>query len=161
MPNWVKTIVRVAGSKADKLAIKELVKGKDSEFDFNKIIPTPDNIFQGNLGAEEMKKYGKNNWYDWDCANWGTKWNASEAYASEDGSRYDFQTAWSVAEPVLEALSKKFPKVKITCRYADEDIGSNCGTLTFLAGELVDEEYPDDGRKSKSFATRVWGYQNC
>ena len=33
--------------------------------DFNKVIPMPDYIFQGNLGMAEREKYGKENWYDW------------------------------------------------------------------------------------------------
>ena len=157
MPNWVKTKLAVAGSKEDKLAIKALVKGEEKDFDFNKVVPTPDDIFQGDIGQAEQEKYGDKNWYDWNCKNWGTKWNACRSSASDDGSHYEFETAWSVASPVLEALSAKFPKAKITCRYADEDIGQNCGTLTFLGGEPVGECYPDDGPVSVRFAKRVWG----
>ena len=34
-------------------------------FDFNKVIPMPDDIYRGDLGPKEQKIYGKKNWYDW------------------------------------------------------------------------------------------------
>lgn len=154
MPNYVKAIVRVYGAKADKLAIKALVKSEIRDFDFNKIIPTPDDIFQGPVGEEERKKYGKNNWYDWDLSNWGTKWNAFCITAHEGGSRYDFQTAWSFPLPVLKELSKRFPKAKIVCRYADEDIGRNCGTVTLIGG-MEETVFPSE-ETAKAFAHKVW-----
>ena len=40
-------------------------------FDFNKVIPMPDDIYRGDLGPKEQKIYGKKNWYDWSCWNWG------------------------------------------------------------------------------------------
>lgn len=68
-----------------------------------------------------------------------------------------FQTAWSCPLPILQVLALKFPEVGFVVKYADEDIGSNCGTLTFRGGELVNEEHPH-GAEATQFAYRVNGY---
>jgi hypothetical protein len=81
-----------------------------SVFDFNKIIPMPDDIFRGNLGAEEREKYGNKNWYDWSCDNWGTKWPACDAEITEETDteiHYRFLTAWDAPRPIVDALRKK------------------------------------------------------
>jgi hypothetical protein len=38
---------------------------------------------------------------------------------------------------VLVKVSERFPDEAITVTYADEDIGSNCGTFTLKAGQMV------------------------
>jgi hypothetical protein len=38
---------------------------------------------------------------------------------------------------VLEALSKRFPEDTIEVQYADEDIGSNCGSYSLKDGLVV------------------------
>lgn len=68
---------------------------------------------------------------------WGTKWNAYDQVIDLGAGELSFDTAWSCPIPVLIELSKRHPDDVITVRYADEDIGSNCGTLKLKAGETV------------------------
>ncbi|MHC8408341.1 DUF1281 family ferredoxin-like fold protein [Pseudomonas sp. TMB3-21] len=68
---------------------------------------------------------------------WGTKWNAYAQVIDLDANELSFDTAWSCPLPVLTELSKRHPDDEITVRYADEDLGSNCGTVTLKAGETV------------------------
>lgn len=42
-------------------------------------------------------------------------------------------------------------------RWADEDIGMNCGQRTYQGGQIIDEYYPDYGRRSVDFACDVKG----
>ncbi len=79
------------------------------------------------------KKFGTDNWYDWKCFNWGTKWGAYSIEQGE-GNSIIFTTAWSTAYPVILELSKMFPEVTITLEYADEDFGYNCGLIEFTDG---------------------------
>lgn len=79
MPNHVTTILTVSGDDAQNQAMFEAIKNDKvgiGSLDFSKVIPFPDNIYQGNLGSEERAKYGKDNWYDWNIDHWGTKWNS-------------------------------------------------------------------------------------
>ena len=71
---------------------------------------------------------------------WGTKWNAYDQVINLDASELSFDTAWSCPMPVLQELSKRHPDEEITVRYADEDLGSNCGTVRLKAGETVSFE---------------------
>lgn len=89
--------------------------------------------------------------HDMDFArkHWGTKWNACDASADVDAGTAEFDTAWSCPNPVFEALSKKFPDDLIEVTFADEDIGSNCGTFSLKAGEEVSSDIaPSWGNQS-------------
>lgn len=68
---------------------------------------------------------------------WGTKWNACDPHHDISAGTAQFDTAWSCPEPLLIALSKRFPNEEIAVTYADEDIGSNCGEFTLLNGEMI------------------------
>ena len=68
MPNWCAVSIRIEGHNND---ITDLYKslntpnerGNVVSFSFFQPVPRP------------YKE--DNNWYSWNCANWGTKWDAS------------------------------------------------------------------------------------
>lgn len=86
---------------------------------------------------------------DWSREVWGTKWNAGSAERKDD--HVQFETAWSTPAPVFIALSAKHPKDEIRVLYADEDWGSNCGTMILRSGEVVERIAGDLG-----FALDLW-----
>lgn len=138
MPNYCYNSLSISGSNETLKKIYNLVHSDDNEFDFEKIIPMPDYIFRGSLGAEEEKIYGKNNWYDWSIEHWGTKWNSCDAHCdwSPDFLEYDFETAWSPCEPVIKALATMFPDTKIFYNYSE---GGMCflGKQEFENGRMT------------------------
>ena len=71
---------------------------------------------------------------------WGTKWNACNQAVNLDAQEFEFETAWSCPRPIYKALSAKFPDATIIVRFADEDIGSNCGTIAWKGGEVSTED---------------------
>lgn len=103
-------------------------------------------------GFFNIKRYKARDWYEWSIENWGTKWNGGDTVVDSD--IIEFQTAWSTPVPVFIELSKCMKDVAITVDYADEDIGSNCGTLEILNGEVT-ESKPENPRQ---FACDLWGY---
>lgn len=103
-------------------------------------------------GFFNIKRYGERDWYEWSIKHWGTKWNGYETVV--DCCGIEFQTAWSTPVPVFVELSKRLKNIVITVDYADEDIGSNCGTLEILNGEISEFE-PENPRQ---FACNLWGY---
>lgn len=134
MPNHVTNRIYFPPNIKKEMIEKLTLVDEDGQIyvDFNNLIPTPDYIYQGNLRLEEMKKYGKNNWYDWRCENWGTKWNAYETQISED--YIQFRTAWNMPTPVLKKLSEIFQDVKIVVLMSDEGLLDNYGVI-FKNGE--------------------------
>lgn len=98
---------------------------------------------------------------------WGTKWNACQPKAEPDEGRCEFETAWSCPTGVLVKVSERFPGDEITVTYADEDIGSNCGTFTLKGGQIVQQDIApswsdmDDAAKAKwkAFAYQVKGWE--
>ena len=137
MPNWVTNEVTFNFDMShEKDRFVKLVASDDNLFDFNNIVPMPDNVFRGNLGTDEREKYGSLNWYDWSCNNWGTKWNSCNAtvdWEDEDGVEFIFNTAWSAPTPIAHFLKHKFEGVRFRwfyrdetdmfCGYLDDDIG--------------------------------------
>ena len=114
----------------------------------------------GKTAWQNIQKYGAPTWYEWSITNWGTKWNA---YGYEEGTDYSacdeltFQTAWSAPHPILRKLSEMFPEIVFKHRWADEDIGMNCGERCYLGGEKIDEFIPE-GIRATEFALEVWDY---
>lgn len=96
--------------------------------------------------------YGAETWYDWCVEHWGTKWNACDA-SWRNYDCVEFDTAWSMPEPVYRCMAKLFPDVHFEVEFADEDIGSNCGTVTYEGDDIVVDYIEDD-----EFACEVWGY---
>ena len=143
MPNHVYNILEF--DKEIK-KIKTFMKSKALDFDFNKVIPMPNELIGTKSPCKTNKKliacYGYDNWYDWCIHNWGTKWNAYDIINDDPGC-ICFNTAWSSPFPIIKELSKLFPKVKFTLKYADEDLGNNCGTYVFKNGTIIEEEKGD------------------
>lgn len=110
----------------------------------------------GKQAINNLLNYGATTWYDWSIKNWGTKWNSYDAWKGDDHG-FQFSTAWSAPHPVLDALAKKYPDVRITHEWADEDIGQNCGRCEFENGECVYDYEPETHKDALEFATDVWG----
>lgn len=168
MPNWVKNHVLIM----DRQAIKDCVKTEHRQgngweedvefFDFNEIIPMPEELkdktrYYPKCDADEKEdeelvaKYGVDNWYDWSCKYWGTKWNTSSV-REVSPQAVEFDTAWATPEPLIKALSEKYHTTVSVC-YADEDLGNNCGEYEYKDGEKVLDEVGD-----YNFACEVWGF---
>lgn len=105
--------------------------------------------------VRNLNKHGAPSWYEWNCKNWGTKWNAYSIGEIEDNT-ISFDTAWSMPEPIFCKLSTMYPDLAFEVKYADEDIGSNCGHVIFRNGQ---KEALDIG-DPETFARRIKGLEN-
>ena len=120
MPNWTYNNLQFVGKTEDSVKkLKELLKSKDNDFDFNNIIPIPLALTETVSGSENAKpdwqkeqseklkkQHGFDNWYDWSIMNWGTKWNAcnTEVELNENVLNYTFETAWDAPREIVRAL---------------------------------------------------------
>ena len=86
----------------------------------------------GELPVLKDKGYGKglyfestdindDRWYNWRCANWGTKWDAYSLEIDEcdmpNGFEVTFETAWSPPEEVHSAISEQFDDLSMSWFY--------------------------------------------
>ena len=126
MPNWVTNEVKIQASDEDLKAFYErhFVNGK---FDFSTIIPV--DISDDEYHGTEVRKFANGEeyltggqWYDWNCDNWGTKWNACETICDDFTSHgyFSFLTAWSEPEPIMDALPKMYPHFTIEWNFLEE-----------------------------------------
>lgn len=112
MPNWCNNSIELehADPKMIERATKALEEGKF----FSEFAPCPKELqettsgFYGKDTPEQLAlekkqrentiKYGYSDWYEWNCSNWGTKWEACEPYATKHSPNFisaSFDTAWS------------------------------------------------------------------
>lgn len=134
MPNYCNNSLAIEGSHITVKKIIDFVRSEESAFDFNKIVPMPDYIYQGALGPEEKKIYGKNNWYDWSIENWGTKWNSDDVEI--ENNEIQFLTAWSPCDPVIAALAKMYPTMRFTYTFYETEM-CFCGMRVYENGKIV------------------------
>lgn len=117
MPNWCNNGITIRHS--DPAMIDRVIKGKDGLL--MEFLPTPQALLDTTAGSfgdsekqaalerqqeENLRVYGYKDWYDWNCNNWGTKWD----FNLENIDRPDpntvtaaFDTAWA---PPIEAYVK-------------------------------------------------------
>ena len=155
MPNHVQNIVTFSCDEETMKRILEAIRkdddGQNRKFgpgtvDFDKIIPMP----------PEYLDDGR--WYDWRWEHWGTKWNSyDEEYDGEN--TISFLTAWCPPHKILEALSERFPDVRFTHRWADEEIGANVGEREYEHGDCVEICEPVSETECIDMACELWGIE--
>ena len=139
MPNWCSNHITVRGT--DPVAIKRLADAFDAGEFCGTVVPMPEelNITSGRLGdgaeqreleaktAANLEKYGFANWYDFNVAKWGTKWeiggNGDTAEIEDDGLSFSatFESAWSPPTGVCEALVEQ--GFEVTMYYYESGMG--------------------------------------
>ena len=136
MPNWCYNRVEIFGDDEELAKIKKQVETKESLFDFDTIIPTPNFDMipndKGELPEVRDDDLGKtfnikqfpdgsqdDRWYHWHIDNWGTKWNSCDCEVEDEGGvlRYTFNTAWGPPEPIIYKLRELYPDVSISAFY--------------------------------------------
>lgn len=171
MPNHCENTLGVLGKTEDVIEFVNLVsKGDDVYEIFKSLKPMPKELIDTSFPQvtnEELKsKYGYDNWYDWCCANWGTKWgdydnntpgiehssitsypelengdvdieNPITVLTNESSIHFYYQTAWAAGEEYLgKLLSEQFPKL-IFWLYYEEPGMCFAGELRICKGNIV------------------------
>jgi hypothetical protein len=120
MPNWCSNHITVRGT--DSAEIQRLAKAL-SEGEFcHAVIPTPKDLtdtVSGFVGEDQrtahqaqmdrnVALYGHKDWYEFQTAKWGTKWDVScdSVEIDDDGLGFSgaFESAWAPPIGVCEAL---------------------------------------------------------
>ena len=137
MPNWCSNRVTVFGNEDEVSKVKDIFESKDSVF--GKIIPSPDWSKIPNEDGQLPKvrehknpKTGEvsfvttefpdgtndSRWYDWNIANWDTKWDITGGVEVDEQDseqiEINFNTAWSPPEAICRKLRDMFPDLSVS-----------------------------------------------
>jgi len=118
MPNHVTQVLEFSAEHAERVFADCCPNG---QFDFNLFIAPPITVYHGSLSMREEEDFKGHNWYAWNLANWGTKWNCYDSSISIEGNvaRILFYTAWSIPYPIICAFANKYG-IPFQHRYFDE-----------------------------------------
>ena len=123
MPNW--TTLSITMTHSDKAKIDAIVNRPEDQGVLQTLIPCPaelndDDLTTWSHGEEQrqreikqqqmVEKYGFKSWYDWNIANWGTKWDLCEPdiqIIDDNTIQINCQTAWSPPVAAFETLHEQ------------------------------------------------------
>lgn len=123
-------------SRRDTEDVKGVPSGFEQDYteewtrfpDFSKIITPPDCPEYRDEPTQQAVRHHKNNWYNWNCENWGTKWNCYSC-EKETSKVFTFETAWSAVPKLVKRMMLGFSDVELVYEWSDEDTGQNCGKM--------------------------------
>lgn len=165
MPNWVYNGLTVTAKSGNKLEVESFLREMEQPrpeavydgfeptgeirmsergFSFWNVIAPPaekyDEYF-GRKGFVNGEQVGDTeyNWYNWNCDNWGCKWDAGDGYIDWQGDSLSitFQTPWDVPRGVVRALAEQYPNLEISWNYEEEQGWG--GEFTLIDGEVIVE----------------------
>ena len=122
-------------------------KYKTKRFTYEAVIPSPktkkecpkEYLMNEESHSQALEDRPWFDWYRFHLNHWGTKWNACDGYTKIGATQltFVFSTAWSIPDRIYEKLFTWCDEqgYDIEVRYADEDIGSNCGMISLKASE--------------------------
>lgn len=149
MPNWVRNQVTITGAPEKVEALKAQV-GATTQIPAREIVrdENGDYLRDGDGGyvytdtvvsdenpvfsfwnivrpttPEELESYNNQGWYDWNCANWGCKWDAKDVEELDDSEGHwhiAFDTPWSPPTEAFQVLSLQNPDVTIHVEWIEE-----------------------------------------
>jgi hypothetical protein len=150
MPNWCSNRATISGPAPVISEIKKILEDPEGEL-LNWMVPQPN--FEGDQ-----------DWYNWNIANWGTKWNITDVYIDnddeEDSIEFTFSTAWAPPVEAFATWAMGDGRVQFTLEYWEP----GCGFLgvTTYDGEYLDTDDVDcgsDPARYKEIASDTWGYE--
>lgn len=169
MPNWCSNNLKVRGNYKQVSEFVESVRDAESGlFRLAKLVPCPQELRDTKSGwfsdeaeqsaleaqqAKNVKKYGYKDWYDWEYANWGTKWGdcetsmtSEEVVKAEDDEysncEFVFDSAWGSPVELIIRISALYPKLMFGVTY--EETGMMfAGCYVAQDGELLVDIYED------------------
>lgn len=126
MPNWCHNTIEISGPAVKVALLWKTIEEKNGLLEA--LVPPPDNMFKGNIGEAERKecaKQGIPNWYDWQTANWGTKWEVSIEGLSYNQGRIvgTFDSAWGPPTEAMETFTRKHEEFSIYMHWHEPGMG--------------------------------------
>jgi hypothetical protein len=158
MPNWCFNRLTVdttsEGGKLLAKAFKPKHKREDGSLDaspFQDLLPCPKELLETqatfskeptNQQIRNKEKYGHTDWYSWNVANWGTKWDARvEDFDDSDPNQIYvyFETAWSPPVEFMKWFVSQHPDAYFRNEYDEEGMQFEGVTENSKKDGFIDE----------------------
>ena len=164
MPNWCSNHITVRGTNQKEIA--EIAKAMEEGRFCQSIIPCPEDLNRegssthggpnadeyDKIRSENLEKHGYSNWYDFNSANWGTKWEVEcqDVQVEDDGLTVStsFDSAWSPPMGIVEELTNR--GLQVTLYYYESGMG-----FVGKWEDGADEYYELDGQNSKTVRSAI------
>jgi hypothetical protein len=167
MPNLCSNYLQVTGDDKEVMRFHDAItKGEMKDYEqfriLDNLLPTPEelqNTPKGSFGESDKQKtmeqqneaniakFGYKDWYDWNCANYGSKWSDYEGVINTyEAGLLDvvFMSAWSPIIQGIVNVSREFPTLNFILTYEEGGMGFMGGSA-IKAGVLLNNiecEYP-------------------
>jgi hypothetical protein len=168
MPNLCSNYLQVTGDDKEVMRFHDAItKGEMKDYEqfriLDNLLPTPKELQdtpKGSFGESDKQKtmeeqnkaniakFGYKDWYDWNCANYGSKWSDYEGVINTyEAGLLDvvFMSAWSPITQGIIHVSREFPKLNFLLTYEEGGMAF-LGGMAIKAGELLNDiegEYPN------------------
>lgn len=131
MPNWCENTLKVLGKEKELKKFRIKVATKKTALSLEKLFPLPKALKDTKSPVEKpnkklIKKFGADNWYDWQIKNWGTKWDIDAELLEDEECgqlRYSFSSAWAPPIEALKNASKLYPELVFILSYDEPGMG--------------------------------------
>lgn len=106
----------------DKLLVKSQLEEAKKPIKVPELIPCANGTEKDRKAL--IKKYGTDNWYDWNVNNWGTKWDCDsqeQGYDTDNETYFavNFNSAWSPPMGWFAKVVSMFPTLKFKLTYME------------------------------------------
>jgi len=169
MPNWCGNTLTLTHD--DPVMIARAVKAFDRGEFFNEFIPCPKDLCHEDIStwfkdeekqrvvdalkAANKEKYGYESWYEFNIAEWGTKWDVGNSQGINDVDTNElvvyFDSAWSPPIAAYEKLEEQGFRVHATyyepgSAFAGiyDDMGDNCYDLAGMSADEAHDSLPPE-----------------
>jgi len=159
MPNWCYNRLTIdtttEGGKKLAKAFEPKYEDEDSKFlhakPFQDLLPCPKELLETqatfskeptNQQIRNKEKYGHTDWYSWNVANWGTKWDARvEDFDDSDPNQIYvyFETAWSPPVEFMKWFVSQHPDAYFRNEYDEEGMHFEGVTENSKKDGFIDE----------------------
>ena len=173
MPNWCDNQITITGPNSVIDKIEKIVREDDSHknnglLHFMKPMPTElEGTTSPSSSADKPQPMvdGFDNWYDWRCENWGTKWEVCEFYGvdrqhlndslDESTISFGFSSAWA---PPIHAY-EQFLADNENCSLKAYYYEGGCDFMGVWEDGVDDCYAPGDYKSTDDFWTDGIGYE--
>lgn len=91
------------------------------------------------------RRFGHTDWYNWQVANWGVKWDVSEpriVIEEDELLAYAFDTPWGPPIEFFSNILDKYPKLTFVLEYEEPGMGFR-GVATGTGGGEMEDDCED------------------